>query len=128
MIKGFQKINENNIISVINGLFTSLIITLIFILLISFILVKTSVSERIITPSIWIITCLSIFLGSMKSIREKSTINGALVGIVYIGILYLISSLLNANFGLTINSILLIIASVFSGILGGLIGTNFKRI
>ena len=51
-------------------------------------------------------------------------LNGALVGGIYIIILYLISSLLNWNFGLNLQSIIMITVGIVFGILWGIVGVN----
>ena len=53
-------------------------------------------------------------------------LNGGLVGIIYLLILYFISSLLNWKFGLNIQSIVMIIVGSICGITGGILGINKK--
>ena len=48
------------------------------------------------------------------------------VGLIYIAIIYLLSSIVTGNFLLNITSIIMIITSVLTGALGGIIGVNKK--
>lgn len=121
--------NGNNIKKVIKGSAFSIIITLIGLLVYSIILSYTSVSESTIPTIVIIITAISILIGSTIStsnIKKNGIINGMLVGIIYIAIIYLLSSIVTGNFLLNITSIIMIIASVLTGALGGIIGVNKK--
>lgn len=121
--------NGNNIKKVIKGSAFSIIITLIGLLLYSIILSYTSVSESTIPTIVIIITAISILIGSTIStsnIKKNGIINGMFVGLIYIAIIYLLSSIVTGNFLLNITSIIMIITSVLTGALGGIIGVNKK--
>lgn len=121
--------NGNNIKKVIKGSAFSIIITLIGLLVYSIILSYTSVSESTIPTIVIIITAISILIGSTIStsnIKKNEIINGMFVGLIYIAIIYLLSSIVTGNFLLNITSIIMIITSVLTGALGGIIGVNKK--
>ena len=121
--------NGNNIKKVIKGSAFSIIITLIGLLIYSIILSYTSVSESTIPTIVIIITEISILIGSTIStsnIKKNGIINGMFVGVIYIAIIYLLSSIVTGNFLLNITSIIMIITSVLTGALGGIIGVNKK--
>ena len=121
--------NGNNIKKVIKGSAFSIIITLIGLLIYSIILSYTSVSESTIPTIVIIITEISILIGSTIStsnIKKNGIINGMFVGLIYIAIIYLLSSIVTGNFLLNITSIIMIITSVLTGALGGIIGVNKK--
>lgn len=121
--------NGNNIKRIIKGSIFSIVITLIGLLVYSIILSYTSVSESTMPATIIIITAVSILIGSTIStsnIKKNGIVNGILVGIIYIAIIYLISSIVTGNFLLNTNSIIMVIASVLTGALGGIIGVNKK--
>ena len=58
--------------------------------------------------------------------KKNGLINGALIGGIYILLLYFISSLLNWKFGLNLQSLVMIIVGVIFGIVGGIVGVNKK--
>ena len=121
--------NGNNIKKVIKGSAFSIIITLIGLLIYSIILSYTSVSESTIPTIVIIITAISVLIGSTIStsnIKKNGIINGMFVGVIYIAIIYLLSSIVTGNFLLNITSIIMIITSVLTGALGGIIGVNKK--
>ena len=120
--------NGNNIKKVIKGSAFSIIITLIGLLIYSIILSCTSVSESTI-PTIIIITAITVLIWitiSTSNIKKNGIINGMFVGLIYIAIIYLLSSIVTGNFLLNITSIIMIITSVLTGALGGIIGVNKK--
>lgn len=63
---------------------------------------------------------------SNYKIKKNGILNGATIGGGYILILYLVSSILNVNFSLNIQSLVMIIIGILFGILGGIIGVNRK--
>lgn len=121
--------NGNNIKKIIKGSVFSIVITLIGLLVYSIILSYTSISETTMPATIIIITAISILIGSTIStanIKKNGIVNGVLVGLIYIAIIYLISSIVTGNFLLNTNSIIMVIASVLTGAMGGIIGVNRK--
>ena len=118
-----------NSIYIAKGTGIALIISVVCLIIFSLILTYTNISETMIGPVTIAITSVSImlgsFLGNMK-IRKNGLLNGGLIGIAYLLILYLVSSLLNWNFGLNIQSIIMIAIGIVFGILGGVLGVNKK--
>lgn len=124
------QVKENNTIATIaKGIGISLLITVIALIIFSIILTYTNIEENVINPVIMIITAISILIGSSienTKLRKNGLINGGMIGGCYILIIYLISSILNWKFSLNVNSIIMIVAAIIFGILGGIIGVNRK--
>ena len=124
------KDNKSDILkSLAIGIGISFITTIILLLIFAVVLTYTNISENTITPVILIATAISILLGSSIGnikIKKNGILNGAIIGGSYILILYLLSSILNARFGLNIQSIIMICVGIVFGILGGIIGVNKK--
>ena len=121
--------DKNNLKGIIKGVLISYIFTIIMCVIFAIILTYTNLQENAITPVIIIITAISIFVGSTignYKIQKNGLINGALVGFIYIVIIYLISSILNGYFTLNIASIIMIVLSILFGTLGGIIAVNRK--
>ncbi len=128
MTKNIDNLKNDKIIkNIFSGVIKSFIITIFLIMLIAFILVKTNISENVIGPSIFIITSISIFAGTMSSVRKSGIILGASIGLIYMVLIYSLSSMLNGNFILTISSVMLIALGITSGIIGGVAGVNIKK-
>ncbi|MGN1271160.1 MAG: TIGR04086 family membrane protein [Clostridia bacterium] len=121
--------NGENIKKILKGSALSIIITLIGLLIYSIILSYTSVAETTMPTIIIIITGISILIGSTIStsnIKKDGIVNGMLVGLIYITLIYLLSSIITGKFSLNTNSMIMIITSVLTGALGGIIGVNKK--
>ena len=117
-------------IKILIGTGIAFIITLICLLAISIILTYTNVSENIITVSVIIISALSIFIGSIISavnINKNGILNGSIVGAIYMITIYLLSSIFVSGFSMNMQSILMIVISIIAGMIGGIIGVNFRK-
>lgn len=124
-----EGIKLENIKNIFKGVGISIIVTLIALLIFSVILTYTNVGENTIAPVVIVVTALSILCGSSistKNIKKNGMINGGLIGLVYLLILYMISSILNWKFSLNIQSLIMILVGTAFGILGGIIGVNRK--
>lgn len=115
--------------SIAKGVGISLITTFILLMIFSILLTYTNINESTITPVIIVVTAISILIGSSignMKMQKNGILNGGLVGGLYILILYLISSLLNWNFGLNAQSIIMTVVGAIFGIFGGIVGVNKK--
>lgn len=128
-----NSINENeftkNIIRIIKGSVTAIILTLLLLLIFAIILTYTSLKESVINPVIIVISVISILIGSSIStlkISKNGLLNGGLVGIIYILTIYLLSSITSSGFGINLYSIIMMILSIIAGMIGGIIGVNMK--
>ncbi len=111
--------NTSSITNILKGVGISIVITLIFLLIFSIILTYTNISEDTIAPVIIVLTSISILIGSSigsLKIKKNGILNGAIIGGLYFIIIYLISSLLNLNFSITSQTIILTIVGVVFGI------------
>ena len=118
---------SRNFLNIIKGVIISIVFTLIFLFIFSIILTYTNVSESFIAPVIIVITAISIFIGSSIGnikMKKNGMLNGALVGGIYLLSIYLLSSIINQDFSLSMQSIIIIIAGMICGMFGGIIGVN----
>lgn len=121
---------NNNFIKIITGSGVAISISIILLLILAISLAYTNVPESIIAPSIIVISAFSILIGSFLSsmkIRKQGIINGGIVGVTYIITLYLLSSLVQQDFGVNIYAIIMIVCSIVAGCFGGILGVNMKR-
>ena len=125
----YQESSKGIVKNLFKGIGIAMLFTVVCLLIFSFILTYTNISENTITPVIIVVTAISILIGSSIgniNIKKNGILNGALIGGGYILILYLISSLLNVRFGLNLQSAIMIVVGIVFGILGGIIGVNKK--
>ena len=129
-ITGGETLNENkNIFIIIKGSIIALILTIIMLTIYALILSYTNVSENSMVAVIMTIIGMSILISSSLSnlkIKKKGIFNGAIIGLIYILSIYLISSIITGVFSLNSNSIIMIIVSILTGMIGGIIGVNIK--
>lgn len=118
-----------NLIRIVKGSVTSIIITLILFFIFAVLLTYTKLQENIISPVVIVISAISILIGSSIStlkIKKNGLLNGSLVGIIYILTIYIISSLTGTGFECNINTIIMMASCVVAGMLGGIIGVNLN--
>ena len=118
---------EKRLVSGAKGTLSAIIATVILLIIFAAVLTYTNVSESVINPVIIVITAISILIGSSignMKIKKNGMLNGAFIGGVYFITIYLISSILNRNFILNFQSIIMIIVGMIFGVLGGIIGVN----
>ena len=125
-----NKIVSSKFSKIILGSIISFIISFVLLLTISIILTYTNVSENIITVSVIVISALRVLIGSIVSalnINKNGILNGAFVGAIYMITIYLLSSILVSGFEMNMQSAIMIAASIFAGMIGGIIGVNFHK-
>ena len=113
--------------NLLKALMFSFLITLISIFLFAIILTYTNISEKTIPIFITVLTFISILIGTIigtRNIRKNGMLNGAIIGVGYVILLYLISSILNTGFAFNVYTILMIVTGIISGIIGGIVGIN----
>lgn len=126
-----EKLNyiENpNFISVfLKSIVISMICSLLLIFVLSFLVSNTNLKESIINPSVIFISAISIMIGGFlvsKKIKKKGILCGALLGIIYMILMYIISSFMNMNFSINLNAIIMIGFGILGGAVGGILGVN----
>lgn len=124
-----QEGTKSNLIRILKGSGIAILSTLILLIIYSAILTYTNINESTMKITIIAITAISILIGSFISssnIKRNGLTNGALVGLIYILTIYLLSSIVSQNFMLSVTSVVMIIASIFAGAIGGIIAVNKK--
>lgn len=124
-----EEIISKKFINIIKGVIISLITTLVLLFIFSIVLTYTNVSENLITPVIIVVTAISIFIGSTianMKIKRNGLVNGALIGGIYLISLYILSGIINNNFSISVQSIIMITAGMVCGMFGGILGINKK--
>lgn len=115
---------------ILRSIIIAYLISVFLIVIYSLLLANTNISESTIPTVTFVISLISVFIGSSLSlikIREKGLINGGIVGFFYIMILYLLSSIFSVGFGINGYSFSMIIFNVLIGMIGGIIGVNMIK-
>jgi putative membrane protein (TIGR04086 family) len=116
--------------SVLRGLLISYLITIPTFIIFALILTYTSFPEMLISPAVVITTMISILTAgstSTRGVKNKGWLNGGIVGMIYMLVLYLASSLVFNDFTVDNYVITMGLIGIFTGAIGGIIGINIKR-
>ena len=120
--------NNNVFLKVIKGVGISFAFTLICLTIFSALLTYTSLSENLIQPVVISVTGISILAGSFfatRKVGKNGILKGISVGLIYIFLIYFISSIVNnGKFSFNLGSIIMILAGIICGAIGGIIGVN----
>ena len=127
-----ESIEKNTpMFSIIKGTLIAFLVTIIALAIFSASLAYTDLSEETIQPVIITVTGISILIGSSigtKKLKKNGLINGAIIGILYILMIYILSSVLNSNFAINVMSIIMIGVGLIGGILGRYHRSKYKII
>ena len=133
-MENVKKLEEDskthNLLKILKGSIISIIISMILLLILSIILTYTNVSENIIPTSIIAIAAVSILIGSILStmnIKKNGLFNGAIVGGIYIILIYILSSIAITGFTFNAKTVIMLVSSILAGIIGGIIGVNIHK-
>ena len=106
------------------------LITLLIFLVLAIILTYTEFPEAMVPTAVVITTLISIMLAGTSVARRARTrgwINGGLAGLVYMLILYLMSSFTVVDFRIDQYVWAMLISGILAGALGGVVGINLKH-
>jgi len=119
-----------SLLMLLKGLLASYLITIPAFLLFALILANVDFPQKLVTPMVIIITVISVVTAgsvSTRGVRSKGWLNGGIVGLVYMLILYLFSSILYKNFAIDTNVVIMTVIGVLSGAIGGIMSINSRK-
>lgn len=82
-VKKIESINQYSFMKIVKGSIIAILLSLILLLILALLLAYTNMPESVITPSIIVISAISILVGSFFSsikIKKQGIINGGIVG------------------------------------------------
>ncbi len=109
------------------SLVISFIIAVIFLLISSAIFTYTSINDRHLDSFVLGSVMISVLIGSMlllRKIKEKGLLYGAIFGLIYFFIIYIINVLAFSGFFISNTLGIYFGICILSGIVGGIIGVN----
>lgn len=116
-----------NYMALVKGILFSLAFTFILIVVITCICYFGNISEKLLGLLLFAASAISVFLSSMfmaKSIKQKGLMYGALNGLGYFIVILTASICFSGKFAPSSQSITMLIGTVLSGALGGVMGVN----
>ena len=111
------------------GVGISTILTMLLILIFSLILAKTNFNENYIDCIVTIISGVSLLIGasiSAKKLKKRGSIAGGVISIIYMIILYIMSSFIGGNFFISASTMVMFAIGIVLGIIGGIVGVNIN--
>ena len=124
--RGFGRSVPHLIKTVLGAFLLTLILMGILAALICF----TPLSEEIVTPSVFVLNYLSVFMAGLFSAvkgRQRGFLTGAAAGGLYMMLLYLLGFILFGGIEFTTDTVLQIIYCTLTGMIGGIVGINLSR-
>lgn len=112
---------SSNIVRILKGSVFAVISTLILLFIYAILLTFTNIPENTIAACTVVISCISILIGSSISamkIKKAGILNGGLVGLIYIAVVYIFSSVLQTGFMLTLSSVIIMVCGILAGMVG----------
>jgi putative membrane protein (TIGR04086 family) len=118
-----------NTLRVIKGLMIAFLITLPCFLAFALFLTYTDFPEKYTYIAVLVTTIISVMVAasySTKHVKSKGWMNGGFVGMLYMVILYLVSSLVFVKFAIDIQVVFMLLIGILVGAIGGILGINMR--
>lgn len=112
---------------IIKSIAVSYGISILLMMVYALLLADTNIPESSIPVATLMITLMSVMMGSslaMVKIKEKGLMNGGMVGLIYILVLFFLSSIFVTGFGLKGIAWEMIVLTIVAGMVGGIVGVN----
>ncbi len=119
----------SNLFSITKGIIVSYIITIPAFIVFALVLSYTDFPEKYLPAVVLITTIMSIFVAgstTTKHIKSRGWLNGGAVGLVYILVLYVLSSIVYKDFTINRQIISMALIGLLTGSIGGIVGINMR--
>ncbi len=126
-----EEYDRLNLILILKGLLASYIVTIPAFMVFALILANVDFPQRLVTPVVVNPTVVSVLTAgavSTRGVRSKGWLNGSIVGLTYMIILYLFSSVVYGNFAVDRNVLTMTVIGVLAGAIGGIMSINSPKV
>ena len=124
------KLKNIEFLLIIKGALCAVCISLVGILLFALLIRFANVSDNLIMPINQVIKIASIFIGCvyvLKSDNRYGAKRGALIGLVYSLLAYVVFSVLSSSFTIGLSTLYDILFSTVAGLISGIIAVNLRK-
>lgn len=114
----------------LKGTLVALAVTVSVFFIFALLLSYTGLSEDSVRYIAYITEAVGAFLAGIapaKKIRRKGILTGSLCGVLYMVIIWTVSSLISDGFYFNLHVLIMLLTSLASGALGGIVGVNIKN-
>lgn len=125
-----EKNHKNIFVNLTKGTIFAYFITLLVFMVYGVLITYTDITEKNMQIVVMLTTVISVLISgflSAKGINSKGLLLGALAGIVYFVILLMVAFCVLPTIQFNPKLIMLLILSICSGGVGGIIGINLKK-
>ena len=115
---------------IVKTVIMAFLITVILMGLLALAICYTPVSEEIITPGVYILNYLSVFMAGLfaaAKAKRKGFITGGISGGIYMALVYLLGFVLFGGITFTKQVAMSILYCLLTGMAGGIVGINLNR-
>ncbi len=127
--QGYRKTPGNYLVltAMFKGIVASYIITIPLFIFFALVLTYTNFPEKYVESAVLAVTVLSVLAAGFtttRSIGSKGWLNGGIVGLIYMIILYILNCLIYQDFSINRRVLTMLLIGVLSGSVGGIVGIN----
>ncbi|HHW31812.1 MAG TPA: TIGR04086 family membrane protein [Clostridiaceae bacterium] len=119
-----------SLLSIVKAVALSYIITIPIFTVLALLITYTNFPDKFILPGVIVTTIISILIAgtsSSRNLKSNGWLNGGLVGLVYMIVLYLLSSIVFKDFSINEHVLTMTVIGILTGSIGGIIGINIRR-
>jgi putative membrane protein (TIGR04086 family) len=119
-----------NIVSMIKGIGIAYFITIPLFMVFAFFLTYMDFPEKFLPTAVIITTLISLIVAGWSStlkVRSRGWLNGGIIGLVYMVILFIASSLVYRDCSINTHVIIMFVIGMITGSIGGILGINLRK-
>ena len=119
-----------NVVSMVKGIGIAYFITIPLFMVFAFFLTYMDFPEKFLSSAVIITTLVSLIVAGWSStckVRSRGWLNGGIIGLTYMVILFVASSLAFRDCTINSHVIIMLIIGVITGSIGGILGINLRK-
>lgn len=119
-----------NIVSMIKGIGIAYFITIPLFMVFAFFLTYMDFPEKLLSTTVIITTLISLIVAGWSStckVRSRGWLNGGIIGLVYMAILFIASSVAYRDCTINSHVIIMFVIGMITGSIGGILGINLRK-
>lgn len=115
--------------TVLKGIIIAYIVTIPAFIIFAFLLTYTNVPQKYISTVVVVVTMLSLLTAgivSTRKLKSKGWLNGGIVGLIYMVLLYILKSFVFKDYVMDGHILVMFVIGLLTGSIGGIVGINFR--
>ena len=119
-----------NVVSMVKGIGIAYFISIPLFMVFAFFLTYMDFPEKFLSSAVIITTLVSLIVAGWSStckVRSRGWLNGGIIGLTYMVILFVASSLAFRDCTINSHVIIMLIIGVITGSIGGILGINLRK-